>query len=99
MTYQLVDPRGAVHGTGVEPAHRPGKIPRHPRIGFLINEINRQAGPDFYAYSLVIEDEMRKRIPDLEVFRDCKPVLSRPADDAMLLKFRDCRGVVSGLAK
>jgi hypothetical protein len=48
---------------------------------------------------LVIEDEMRKRIPDLEVFRDCKPVLSRPADEAMLLKFRDCRGVVSGLAK
>ena len=99
MTYQLVDPRGEVHATAVTRAPRPGKIPRHPRIGFLINEINRQAGPDFFAYSLVIEDEMRKRIPDLEVFRDCKPVLSRPADEAMLLKFRDCRGVVSGLAK
>lgn len=99
MTYQLVDPRGEVHGAAAEMARRPGAIPPRPRIGFLINEINRQAGPDFYSYSLVIEEELRKRIPDLEVFRDCKPVLSRPADDDLLRKYRDCRGVVSGLAK
>lgn len=100
MPYQLVDPRGEIREQrGTEMARRAGAIPPKPRIGFLINEINRQAGPDFTLYSIVIEEELRKRIPDLEVFRDCKPVLSRPAEPALLEKYRDCRGVVSGLAK
>ena len=100
MSYQLVDPRGEIRDTrSGEMARRPGQIPNKTRIGFLVNEVNRQAGPDFFAYSLVIEDELRRYVPDLEVVRDCKPVLSRPAERAMLDKFRDCRGVVSGLAK
>ena len=35
----------------------------------------------------------------LRVHRDAKPVLSRPADRAMLENYKQCRGVVSGLAK
>jgi hypothetical protein len=98
--YELVDPRGEVaQPAGVRLAPRPGALPDGPRIGFLINEVSRQTGPDFTAYSLVLEQLFRERLGPLDVHRDAKPVLSRPAERAMLEKYRDCRGVVSGLAK
>ena len=68
-------------------------------LGFLVNEVSRQTGPDFTGYTLVLEDLLRERGHDVRVVRDAKPVLSRPADRALLEKFRDCRGVVTGLAK
>jgi len=51
------------------------------------------------AYSLVLESLLRERFGTIRVHRDAKPVLSRPADRAMLDGYRHCRGVVSGLAK
>ena len=100
MTYELVDPRGDVAGASdVQLAPRPGQVPPRPRIGFLINEVSRQTGPDFTAYTLVLEQLLRERLGDVDVYRDAKPVLSRPAEQAMLDRYRDCRGVVSGLAK
>jgi hypothetical protein len=100
VTHELVDPRGQVRTpAGASLAPRPGCVPDRPKIGFLINEVSRQTGPDFTAYTLVLEDLLRARIGPLEVYRDAKPVLSRPADTAMLERYRDCRGVVSGLAK
>ena len=47
----------------------------------------------------MIEDVLRQRYPKVDVVRDAKPVLSRPADQALLDKYRQCRGVVTGLAK
>ena len=99
MTFELVDPRGrteAATPTALAPRRgTDGAV----KVGFLINEISRQTGPDFTAYSLVIESLLRERFGPLSVHRDAKPVLSRPADRAMLEAYRDCRGVVSGLAK
>jgi hypothetical protein len=100
MTYRLVDPRGASSGSGpTQLAPRQGAIPDRLVVGFLINEVSRQTGPDFTGYTYVIEDQLRVLHPDLHIVRDAKPVLSRPADRAMLEKYRDCRGVVTGLAK
>lgn len=100
MTYQLVDPRGEVaRADRVRLAPRLGTVPPRPRVGFLINEISRQTGPDFTAYTLVLEQLLREHVGDIDVHRDAKPVLSRPAEPAMLERYRDCRGVVGGLAK
>jgi len=100
MPYDLVDPRGKLNRPDPSaPTPRLGTIPERIEIGFLINEISRQTGPDFTRYSFVIEDVLRERHPHVDVVRDAKPVLSRPADQALLDKYRDCRGVVTGLAK
>lgn len=100
MTHELVDPRGrtdASNRTALAP--RAGRVDADTTVGFLINEISRQSGPDFTAYSLVIEKLLTERFGPMRVHRDAKPVLSRPADRAMLETYRQCRGVVSGLAK
>jgi hypothetical protein len=54
------------------------------RVGFLINEISRQTGPDFTAYTLVLEQLLAARLGPITVHREAKPVLSRPdgASDA-----------------
>ncbi len=100
MTFRLVDPRGLPDRP--EPsvmAPRPGAVPDHIGIGFLINEVSRQSGPDFTRYSLVIEEVLRERYPRVDVVRDAKPVLSRPAEHSLLDRYKHCRGVVTGLAK
>jgi hypothetical protein len=100
VAFELVDPRGlTASDRAVSLAPRHGSVPDRPRLGFLVNEISRQTGPDFTAYTLVLEQLFGERIGPLDVYRDAKPVLSRPADRAMLDRYRDCRGVVSGLAK
>ena len=100
MAFELVDPRGLTTSDRARAlAPRPGEVPARPRIGFLINEVSRQTGPDFTAYTLVLEQLFTERFGPIDVYRDAKPVLSRPADRAMLERYRDCRGVVSGLAK
>jgi hypothetical protein len=100
VTYELVDPRGlTASDRTVALAPRLGEAPSGARVGFLVNEVSRQTGPDFTAYTLVLEQLLRERFGPIDVHRDAKPVLSRPADRAMLERYRDCRGVVSGLAK
>lgn len=70
-------------------------------VGFLVNEQNRQTGQDFTAFSEAIERSLRMLpgFPPFAAIRHAKPVLSRPADDDLLARFRECRGVVTGLAK
>lgn len=100
MTHELVDPRGEPARVGPsERVVRPGTVPSPLEIGFLVNEVSRQTGPDFTRYTLVLERRLRERFGDVRTVREAKPVLSRPADRAMLERFRHCRGVVSGLAK
>ncbi len=100
MTFELVDPRGDVNRPDASRlAPRMGAIPDDISIGFLINEVSRQSGPDFTGYTYVIERALNRRFRRVDVVRDAKPVLSRPADDSMLAKYRQCRGVVTGLAK
>lgn len=100
MVFELIDPRGlTTSDRAVALAPRLGEVPAGARIGFLINEVSRQTGPDFTAYSFVLERLFTERFGPIAVHRDAKPVLSRPADRAMLDRYRDCRGVVSGLAK
>ena len=100
MPIELVDPRGALHRT--EPSslsRRPGRIPEELSIGFLINEVSRQTGPDFTGYTFVVEESLRARYRLVDVVRDAKPILSRPAEQSLLDKYTECRGVVTGLAK
>lgn len=100
MTYRLVDPRGVVEPSthnGLAP--RAGAVPDHLEVGFLINEVSRQTGPDFTQYTLTIEEILRARYRRIDVVRDAKPVLSRPAEHSLLDRFKHCRGVVTGLAK
>lgn len=99
MTFELVDPRGRTDAANATPLATRRGTEGEIKVGFLINEVSRQTGPDFTAYSLVLESLLRERFGALTVHRDAKPVLSRPADRAMLEAYRDCRGVVSGLAK
>ena len=100
MTFRLVDPRGALHHTeSSDLAARRGAVPHDLDIGFLINEVSRTTGPDFTRYTEVIEDVLRTRYRRVDVVRDAKPVLSRPAERSLLHKYRHCRGVVTGLAK
>ena len=100
MTFRLVDPRGRLERPDpAQLAPRPGVVPDHIEIGFLINEVSRQTGPDFTGYTHVIEDALRRRGRRVDVVRGAKPILSRPAEPALLEKFRHCRGVVTGLAK
>jgi hypothetical protein len=99
MTFELVDPRGTTSAATATPLAVRRGTAGDLRVGFLINEVSRKTGPDFTAYSFVIETLLRERFGPLTVHRDAKPVLSRPADRAMLERYRDCRGVVSGLAK
>jgi len=99
VTHLLVDPRGKVTAPQVGLAPRPDHVPSRPRIGFLINEVSRRTGPDFTAYTERLESLLVARLGAIDVYRAAKPVLSRPAERAMLERYRDCRGVVSGLAK
>ena len=100
MTIRLIDPRGEPNAPDPNrPAPRLGRIPDRIDIGFLINEVSRQTGPDFTRYSMIVEDVLRTRHRDVTVFRDAKPVLSRPADGTMLQRYLQCRGVITGLAK
>ncbi|TFG97122.1 MAG: hypothetical protein E4H11_02370 [Myxococcales bacterium] len=97
---EIIDPRGLVA------AHtRPGLAPRRARareglrIGFLVNEQTRSQGPDFYGYTLALEEELRSRGALLDVVRVGKPLLSRPAEPALLDELRFVQGVINGLAK
>lgn len=100
MAFRLVDPRGEPSRPETSaPTPRRGSVPEQLDIGFLINELSRQSGPDFTRYSEVIEDVLRSRHRHVRVRRDAKPVLSRPAEQAVLDRFRQCRGVVTGLGK
>ena len=47
MTYRLVDPRGTTSGSDLaQSAPRLGSVPDRLSVGFLINEVSRQTGPD-----------------------------------------------------
>ena len=93
----LVDPRGTVQERRAPLA--PRVRPDGTALGFLVNEASRNQGPDFYGYTLALEDALRRRLVVDDVVRQCKEVLSRPAGDEMLASFRACAGVVNGLAK
>ena len=100
MAHRLVDPRGVLHHTEAAAlAPRLGAVPADINIGFQVNEVSRTTGPDFTRYTEVIEDVLRTRHRRVDVIRDAKPVLSRPAEAPLLHKYKHCRGVVTGLAK
>ena len=77
MTIELVDPRGlTTSDTAVALAPRGGSVPERPRIGFLVNEISRQTGPDFtmagYATSMTALTDFVGNIESTKWFK--KPV-------------------------
>jgi hypothetical protein len=97
---EIIDPRGrvAIHGrAGLAP--RRARAREGVRIGFLINEQTRNQGPDFHGYTLALEEELRSRGALTSAVRVNKPLLSRPAEPALLDELRFVQGVVNGLAK
>jgi hypothetical protein len=98
---QLIDPRGRATATARSLAPRRGihRGSRVPRIGFLSNEGEHLTGPHFPGYTRVIEAALRERLGPLDVRREIKPVLSRPAEPDMIAQFLEYDGVINGLAK
>jgi hypothetical protein len=99
MTYELVDPRGALPGGERGLAARPGSMAGVRVLGFLSNEAEHMSGPHFPRYTRVMEQIFRKRFAIDDVVHETKPVLSRPATPEILERFRECSAVVNGLAK
>jgi hypothetical protein len=99
---QLVDPRGRQIVNERRLAPRPKSATRPKglrRIGFLSNEGEHLTGPHFPGYTRVLEAALRERLGPLEVHREIKPVLSRPAEPDMIDQFLEYEGVINGLAK
>jgi hypothetical protein len=96
---EIVDPRGRVAGESSGLATRIGSAAGGVALGFLVNEQSRNLGPDFYGYTLAIEEALRQRLEIGEVVRVCKPLLSRPAEPEQLQELRHVQGVINGLAK
>lgn len=96
---ELVDPRGAWEERPAQLSARvetPGGL---RKIGFLSNEPENPTGPHFPGYTRVLSGVLRDRV-GVEAFHlEIKPVLSRPAETAMLERFRGCDAVINGLAK
>lgn len=94
---ELVDPRGAAPpGRARALAPRAGRL---ERVGFLVNEPGRVAGPSFARYAEVLERRLRERLGVTDTVFGFKAVLSRRADDQLLARFGECSAVVNGLAK
>jgi hypothetical protein len=96
---QLIDPRGRELVTSRRLAPRRGGPDGVRRIGFLSNEGEHLTGPHFPGYTRVLEAALRERLGPLDVRREIKPVLSRPAEPDMLAQFLEYEGVINGLAK
>jgi hypothetical protein len=99
---QLIDPRGRqlVNERHLAPRPRAESEPKGPRrIGFLSNEGEHLTGPHFPGYTRVLETALRERLGPLDVHREIKPVLSRPAEPDMIDQFLEYEGVINGLAK
>jgi hypothetical protein len=96
---QLVDPRGRALAVERHLAPRQGLPDRLPRIGFLSNESEHLTGPHFPGYTRVLEAALRERLGPIEVHREIKPVLSRPAEPDMIAQFLEYDAVINGLAK
>ena len=96
---QVVDPRGRELRVERRLVPRKGIPNRLPRIGFLSNEGEHLTGPHFPEYTRVLEAALRERLGPIEVHREIKPVLSRPAEPDMIAQFLEYDGVVNGLAK
>ena len=97
---EIVDPRGRLPAAAARGLAARG--PRHGqalRLGFLVNESSRNQGPDFFGWTLGLERALRARGRLGEVVRVCKPLLSRPAEPALLQALRNMEGVVNGLGK
>ena len=99
---QLIDPRGkeVLLERRLAPRHWPTSgADGVRRIGFLSNEGEHLTGPHFPGYTRVLEASLRERLGPLDVRREIKPVLSRPAEPDMLAQFLEYEGVINGLAK
>ncbi len=95
----LIDPRGQELHVERRLAPRRGGAAGVRRIGFLSNEGEHLTGPHFPGYTRVLEASLRERLGPLDVRREIKPVLSRPAEPDMLAQFLEYEGVINGLAK
>ena len=96
---QLVDPRGRQLAVERRLAPRRGTPKSPPRIGFLSNEGEHLTGPHFPGYTRVLEAALRERLGPIEVHREIKPVLSRPAEPDVVAQFLEYDAVINGLAK
>jgi len=96
---QLIDPRGKELHVERRLAPRRAGAEGVRRIGFLSNEGEHLTGPHFPGYTRMLEASLRERLGPLQVHREIKPVLSRPAEPDMLAQFLEYEGVINGLAK
>lgn len=96
---ELVDPRGTFPPADNRLAtRRPRQALR--RVGFLSNEEEFMHGSlHFPRYTRILERALTERLGPIEVHREVKPILSRPATPDQLDRFREWHAVINGLAK
>ena len=96
---ELIDPRGSGDPASTRLAPRVRDAGEIRKIGFLSNEQEHMTGPHFPGYTRILEGALRERLGVTEFHHEIKPVLSRPAEAAMIARFRGYDGVINGLAK
>ena len=96
---EIVDPRGGEPQVELALAARPE---RHAlrRVGLLCNEASTAHGTmQFPRYLSLLRRALVERLGPLEFLALTKPVLTRPAEDEQLDRFRGWQAVINGLGK
>ncbi|MCB0994556.1 MAG: hypothetical protein KDB21_05675 [Acidimicrobiales bacterium] len=99
MRIRLIDPRGELPLVSASLASRHERRRIH-RVGLLSNDPSRGQGSlDFRRYLGLVGAVLQERLGPIDLVRQVKPVLTRPAEHDQLEQLADCHAVVNGLAK
>ena len=96
---EIVDPRGPWQAQAL------GLAPRRPahelrRIGLLCNEASVAHGTmHFSRYLRILQRVLPSRLGDVAFTTETKPVLTQPAEQEQLERFRGWHAVINGLGK
>ena len=96
---EIVDPRGDAPHASLPLAPRPERDSLR-RVGLLCNEASTAHGTmQFPRYLSVLKRAFVDRLGPLEFMTETKPVLTRPAEQEQLDRFRGWQVVINGLGK
>lgn len=96
---EIVDPRGPEVVRALTLADRPA---RHDlrRVGLLCNDPSVAHGTHHFArYLRIVRRALTDRLGAVEFHQETKPVLTRPAEQTQLDRFRGWQVVINGLGK
>ena len=96
---EIIDPRGPEVVPALALAARPARHELH-RVGLLCNDPSVAHGTHHFArYLRVVRRALTERLGAVEFHEETKPVLTRPAEQSQLDRFRGWQVVINGLGK